>query len=361
MSTGQQTPRVLLHHGNTCDTRERGLVTPDASALRSPGSGSGPDPGDPLVATPVVASYRQQIELAAEELRRRLPGSTFRPFEPMARHTTFRIGGPADLFVQPTDGDDLTAAVAFAHAKGLPIRVIGNGSNLLVGDRGIRGLVVRLAPHFSEMEWREDGVIAGGGARLGKLVKTAAEMGLSGLESTVGIPGTLGGALATNAGTDTGCVGDLVVTATVLENGGRVAEWSAAQLAYRYRHSSICAAGAVVLSARLKLQPAPREEIWAKVERLRQKRAGRQPLRAWSAGSVFKNLRAVAAGKVLHRAGAKGLRVGDAQVSLKHANFFINRGRATAAEMRELIERVHALALRRYGVDLELEIELVGE
>jgi len=116
-----------------------------------------------------------------------------------------------------------------------------------------------------------------------------------------------------------------------------------------------------VVSARLLLQPAPKEEIRAKVERLRGKRAGRQPLRAWSAGSTFKNERAVAAGKVLHRAGAKGHRIGDAQVSMKHANFLVNRGRATAADVRELIKWAHALALRRYGIDLELEIEMVGQ
>jgi UDP-N-acetylmuramate dehydrogenase len=281
--------------------------------------------------------------------------------EPLARHTTFRIGGPADIFVQPLDAAELAEVVRFAREKGLPAKVIGNGSNLLVSDRGIRGIVVRLAPNFGEREWREDGVVAGGGARLGRLVKEATEVGLSGLESLVGIPGTLGGALAMNAGTDTGCIGDLVTGATVLEESGEVREWGAAQFAYRYRYSSVCAARAVVISARLRLAQAPREEIHAKVERLRQKRAGRQPLTAWSAGSVFKNPRGVAAGKVLDRAGAKAMRVGDAQVSTKHANFLLNRGRARAWEMRQLVERAHALALRRYGINLELEIEVVGE
>jgi UDP-N-acetylmuramate dehydrogenase len=313
-----------------------------------------------LVAAPVVVSVRHQIELAGAELSQRVRGSV-RLFEPMARHTTFRIGGPADIFVQPLDVADLVEVAAFAREKGLPLKMIGNGSNLLVGDRGIRGLVVKLAPRFSEVQWLEDGVTAGSGTRLGRLVKEATEAGLSGLESTVGIPGTLGGALATNAGTDTGCIGDLVVCATVLQDQGEVREWSASQLAYRYRYSSICGAKATVLAARLRLKPAPQEEIRAKVERLRQKRAGRQPLRAWSAGSVFKNPAGVAAGKVLDRAGAKGMRVGDAQVSTKHANFLINRGHARASDMRELIARAHALALRRYGIELELEIEVVGE
>ncbi|HUU53366.1 MAG TPA: UDP-N-acetylmuramate dehydrogenase [Armatimonadota bacterium] len=281
--------------------------------------------------------------------------------ESMARHTTFRIGGPADLFVQPLDGNDLGELIRFARAKGLPFKVIGNGSNLLVGDGGIRGIVARLAPNFSEVEWLEDGAVVGGGARLARLVKEAGEVGLSGLESTVGIPGTLGGALATNAGTDTGSISDLVVAATVLDEAGELREWTAAQFAYRYRYSSLGTSKATVVLARLRLEPAATEDIRAKVDRLRAKRAGRQPLRAWSAGSVFKNERAVAAGKVLDRAGAKGHRIGEAQVSRKHANFFINRGRATAEAMRELIAWSRARALRRYGISLELEIELVGE
>ena len=312
------------------------------------------------IAAAIDAIPRRQMELAEAELRSIVRGRVLRD-EPMARHTTFRIGGPADIFVQPLDVDDLAAVIHFARAKGLPFKVIGNGSNLLVGDGGIRGIVARLAPNFSDVEWLADGAVVGGGARLARLVKEAWEVGLSGLESTVGIPGTLGGALATNAGTDTGCIGDLVVGATVLNGEGEVCEWGADQFAYRYRYSSVSAAKAIVVSARLRLAPASREEIRAKVERLRAKRAGRQPLRAWSAGSVFKNPRGAAAGKVLDRAGAKGMRVGEAQISCKHANFLVNRGHAKAAEMRDLIERAHALALRRYGIDLELEIEILGE
>jgi len=312
------------------------------------------------VAAPVIAIPRRQVELAAAELRGSIRGRVLL-WEPMARHTTFRIGGPADIFVQPLDVDDLAAVIHFGRAKALPVKVIGNGSNLLVDDKGMRGIVVRLAPNFSQIEWREDGAVVGAGARLGRLVQEAAEVCLSGLESTVGIPGTLGGALATNAGTDTGSVGDLIVAATVFAGNGDVQQWTATQFAYRYRYSTVTSTKTTVVSAQLQLQPAPQEDIRAKMERLRQKRASRQPLRAWSAGSVFKNPRGVAAGKVLHRAGAKGLRVGDAQVSRKHANFLVNRGRATAADMRELIARAHGLALRRYDIDLELEIEITGE
>ena len=312
-----------------------------------------------VITAPVEAVPSRQIELVGAELGRIVRGRV-RLQEPMAPRTTFRIGGPADVFVQPADTECLANVIRFARAEGIPVRVIGNGSNLLVSDAGIRGIVVRLTPNFSEVTWLEDGAVVGAGARLAKLVKDAGEAGLSGLESAVGIPGTLGGALATNAGTDTGSIGDLVVSATVLEADGELREWQNSQFAYRYRHSTLGESGAIVISARLRLKPAPKDEIAAKASRLREKRAGRQPLGAWSAGSVFKNPRAVAAGKILDRGGAKGMRVGGAQVSPKHANFLVNRGRATSAEMRELIERAHALALRKYGIDLELEIELVG-
>ncbi len=308
---------------------------------------------------PVMVAAERDISLLAADLRARIRGAV-RLEEPMSKHTTFRIGGPADLFVQPQDAEDLAAVMRLAREKGLPAKVIGNGSNLLVSDSGIRGLVVRLAPSFREVKWLEEGVEAGAGVALQRLVKELAAARLSGLESTVGIPGTLGGALATNAGTDTGSIGDLVDKAIVLDERGEVCEWTCAHFAYRYRHSNLRTTKATVVSARLRLEPADPEEIRDKTERLRAKRAARQPLGAWSAGSVFKNPRGVAAGKVLDRAGAKGIRVGDAEVSRSHANFFINRGEARAAEVMALIERTHALALRRYGIDLELEIELVG-
>jgi UDP-N-acetylmuramate dehydrogenase len=311
-------------------------------------------------AAPVLVQSERQVELLVNELRARLRGQ-IRPQEPMRRHTTFHIGGPADVLIGPADLQDLVAVLHLAKRLGLPVKTIGNGSNLLVGDRGIRGLVVRLAPRFAEAEWKESSVEVGAGARLARLLKESAEVGLSGLESLVGIPGTVGGALAMNAGTDVGAIGDLVVGATVVDEFGTVRRLNAADLTYRYRHSALRGNGTIVVSAELRLTPAPPEEIHAKIERLYAKRAGRQPLSAWSAGSAFKNPRGVAAGKVLERAGAKGMRVGDAVVSHKHANFMINRGRATAAQMRDLIARAHDLALRRYAIDLEPEIEAVGE
>jgi UDP-N-acetylmuramate dehydrogenase len=312
-----------------------------------------------FVAAPTMVSPARQLESAARDLRGRVRGEV-RVAEPMARHTTFHIGGPADLFLVPTDVDDLVEAIRFARRQGLPLKLLGNGSNLLVGDGGIRGLVVRLAPHFSRVTWQEAGAVVGAGARLGKLLRDAAQAGLSGLESMISIPGTVGGALVMNAGTDTGSISDLVTAVTVVDETGEVRRLDACDLAYRYRHSAFHDGRLVIVEAELGLTPAAPDDILAKMARLRAKREGRQPLRSWSAGCAFKNPEGVAAGKVLERAGAKGMRVGDAEVSRKHANFIVNRRHATAAEVRELIARAHALAKRRYEIELELEVEMVG-
>jgi UDP-N-acetylmuramate dehydrogenase len=308
----------------------------------------------------VLVSEERLVERAALELRTRVRGRV-RLHEPMSRHTTFHIGGPADLLFEPVEVEDLVAGVQFAREKGLPLKLLGNGSNLLVSDRGIRGLVIRLAPHFSQVAWREDGAVVGAGMKLQRLLKDAAQVGLSGLESLVSIPGTVGGALVMNAGTDVGTIGDLVAGATVVDESGAVRHLEACELAYRYRHSVFQSGRLAVIEAELRLTPSDPESVTAKMERLRAKREGRQPLSAWSAGSAFKNPVGTAAGKILARAGAKGKRVGDAEVSRKHANFIINRRRATAAEVRELIAWAHALARRWYDIDLEPEIEQVGE
>lgn len=281
--------------------------------------------------------------------------------EPMARHSTFRIGGNADIFLQACGMEDARTALAWAKEKSLPLKVIGNGSNLLVSDRGIRGLVVHLGPGFDEMVFAADGVTVGAGVKLALVVNTSAKEGLSGLESTAGIPGTMGGALATNAGTDTGSIGDLVVEVTALDQSCNTAVYPRAELVYRYRWSSLSGAKLIILGAKLALQPSTPEEVRAKISRLLAKRAARQPIHHRSAGSIFKNPEAIAAGKLLDRAGAKGLCVGEAEVSLTHANFIINRGQAKAADVRALLEMCQQLVLQTFGVQLEPEVEFVGE
>ena len=281
--------------------------------------------------------------------------------EPMSRHTTFRIGGPADCLIEARCLDDVRAAVQWLSRTGLPAKVIGNGSNLLVADRGIRGGVIRLAAPLGAVEFNSESVIVGAGARLSRLIRAAAAAGWSGLESTVGIPGTVGGAIVTNAGTDTGSFGDLVTEVTLLDHRGQVVVLRNSELKYGYRSSILPNSRMIVIEARLRLTRARQEEIRAKMERLWHKRSRRQPLRQRCAGSVFKNPDLAPAGKLLDRAGAKGMRVGDAQVSLKHANFITNRGRATAADVRRLIGNLQELALRVHGLRLEPEIEFAGE
>lgn len=307
---------------------------------------------DELVLTQRISEIKELQEALRGEVRLN---------EPMSRHTTFRIGGCADIFIQPRDENDLRTAVAWLRAAGAPVRVIGNGSNLLVADAGIRGAVIKLAPAFAEIRFNSEGVVVGAGARLASVVNRCAEAGWSGLESTVGIPGTVGGAIVTNAGTDTGWIGDLVQAAVVMDQAGNTFDVRCAELDYGYRCSSLTLSRHAVLRARLRLSRADPIEVRAKMERLRVKRSSRQPLHCRSAGSVFKNLPQIAAGKLVDRAGCKGLRVGGAEVSSRHANFIINRGHATAADVRALMGEIQQRVLRIHGIWLEPEIELVGE
>ena len=295
-----------------------------------------------------------------KELQSALRGAV-RLNEPMSRHTTFRIGGCAEVFIQPADEDDLRAAVAWLRQVGMPFRVIGNGSNLLVADAGIRAAVIKLAPTFKDIRFNGEGVIAGAGAPLAAVVDRCARAGWSGLESTVGIPGTIGGALVTNAGTDTGSIGDLVQDAVVMDQAGNVFNIRCTELNYGYRCSSLTLSRHIVLRARLRLAKTDPVEVRSKMQRLHLKRSSRQPLDCRSAGSVFKNPPMIAAGKLVDRAGCKGLRVGDAEVSTKHANFIINRGQATADDVRALMGEIQERVLRVHGIWLEPEIELVGE
>jgi UDP-N-acetylmuramate dehydrogenase len=303
----------------------------------------------------------QTVTLAAlQTLEESLRGA-LRIDEPMALHTTFRIGGKADLFLSAWGIEDLRAAQTWAREQGVAIKVIGNGSNLLVADRGIRGLVVKLSKGFTGLRFSPEGLEVGAGAKLAKVVQASATEGYSGLESTVGIPGTMGGALAMNAGTDTGSIGDLVLEVTALDEYGQLAVYPRSQLIYRYRWSNFSGGKFIILGAKLALQKAPPAEVQDKIERLLQKRAARQPLKQKSAGSVFKNPEAIAAGKLLDRAGAKGMRVGEAEVSFGHANFIVNRGQATAAEVRGLIEKCQQLVRDNYGIELEREVEFAGD
>lgn len=280
--------------------------------------------------------------------------------EPLARHTTWGIGGPADFYVEVTSRDALDRLLAWAVQKQVPLFPIGQGSNLLVGDRGVRGIVVRLRGEFERIDVHPDGTVdAGAGAFLPQIARACAAAGLTGAEPFCGIPGTLGGGLMTNAGTPEGDLGGVVREVIALDGDGRERRLTAKDLRFGYRRSNLT--NHLVLSARLKLRPGNRNDILASVEKQLARRAERQPLGTKNCGSVFKNPPGDHAARLIEAAGLKGARSGDARVSPKHANFIENTGRATAADVRALIARVRADVREKFGVDLELEVWPVGD
>lgn len=316
----------------------------------------------------IVSSYKaEDIFVAAStitEVARELAATArgeVRRDEPMARHTSFRVGGPADLFLLPQDEEDLAVMLAVLWQAGVPVRVIGNGSNLLVADAGVRGAIIRLTPNFSSLCREGDVIIAGSGAKLARSVQFAAAEELSGLESTMGIPGTIGGALVMNAGTDVGTISDLIESAAFMTLTGERLEKRCDQLDYGYRCSALQSGELIVLSARLKLLPGSREDILAKMDRLEAKRTSRQPTRCHTAGSTFKNEVDIAAGKLIDYAGCKGHRIGGAEVSEMHANFIIAHPEATAADIRSLAVWMHRCVLEEFERDLQMEVEMIGD
>jgi UDP-N-acetylmuramate dehydrogenase len=284
-----------------------------------------------------------------------------RRYEPMARHTTFRVGGPADLFLAPADDADLSVMLTILYQARIPVLVIGNGSNLLVADNGLRGAVIHLPPSFGALTREGDIIVAGAAAKLAHAVHFAADEELSGLESTMGIPGTIGGALVMNAGTDIGSISDLVESAVFMTLSGERLEKNRDQLAYGYRASALQGSNLVVLSTRLRLVPGDRAAILAKMSRLEEKRTSRQPTRCHTAGSTFKNPPDIAAGKLIDRAGCKGHRIGGAEVSEKHANFIIAHHGVTAVDIRNLAYWMHHRVREEFARDLVMEIEIVGD
>ncbi len=290
-------------------------------------------------------------------------GGRVRVNVPMGELTTLRVGGPCDVLIEPSTDAELRAAVQWCARTNTPIKVIGNGSNLLAGDKGIRGAVIKLVPNFRETKWFEGGVIAGAGVKLGKLIHDAAEHQLSGLESVLGVPGTVGGALIMNAGTDVGSIGELVEELYALDrHHHELFTRPSKEMKYGYRSCALRGSDVVITGVKLRLVPGDKEEIYSKMRRLGEKRASRQPLGSPTAGSVFKNPEGgPAAGKLLDLAGAKGKRIGGAYVSRKHANWVINGGGATAADLRTLMDWMREVVQTVHGVDLEPEIELCGE
>jgi UDP-N-acetylmuramate dehydrogenase len=277
--------------------------------------------------------------------------------EPLASHTWFKLGGTAQYFAEPSSAEELAALVRRARDEGIPARLLGSGSNVLVREQGVPGLVVRLSmPAFSSISVQKEIVTAGGGAKLGHVISTTVREGLGGLETLVGIPGTLGGALHGNAGSRGGDIGQWTCHATLMTDTGEIVERKREELVFAYRESSLDEL--VILGARFQLEPDNPEELTKRMQKQWIVKKAAQPLDHQSAGCIFKNPRGMSAGMLIDQAGLKGTRVGAAEVSDRHANFIVVQEGATSDDVLKLSEQVRERVLERLGIELELEIEV---
>lgn len=281
--------------------------------------------------------------------------------EPMSRHTTFRVGGPADFFVTPKAKEEVRDVIRICKEAGMPYYIIGNGSNLLVSDAGYRGVIVQIYKEMNEVKVEGDLVKAQAGALLSGIAAKALGAELSGFEFASGIPGTIGGACVMNAGAYGGEMKDVLESVTVLTGEGKIIELSRNELELGYRTSVIAKKGYIVLGAVLKLERGDGEKIKTYMDELKEKRVTKQPLEYPSAGSTFKRPEGYFAGKLIQDSGLKGFTVGGAQVSEKHSGFVINKGNATAADVMELIRQVTAKVKEDTGVTMEPEVKQIGE
>ena len=302
----------------------------------------------------VVRKFQKKnLEAAVAGLRGGVTfGASLRPY------TSFRIGGPADVLVEPADVEDVRRLARQARAAKVPLFVVG-GTNLLIRDGGVRGIVVSLSNLRAVREEPDCVLYAEGGVGMPTLIGQAIRRGLSGLEWAAGIPGTVGGCVVMNAGTRLGEMKDSVKAVKLVTMQGQVVELPAASIPFQYRSAGL--PKGIVVGVWLRLRQGVREEIQKVVRDYLHYRKDTQPLTMHSAGCVFKNPRNDSAGRLLEVAGLKGMRVGDAEVSVKHANFIVNHGQATAADVIELIRTVRRMIKRKTGVRLDLELKIVGE
>ena len=294
------------------------------------------------------------------ELQNVMGGSGIFMEEPMKKHTTFRVGGPADVLVQP-DETALAAILALCRQYHVSYSFIGNGSNLLVGDKGIRGVVIEMTDPMGNIEVDGTQITAQAGAMLSKIANTAASNGLGGMEFAAGIPGSVGGAVVMNAGAYGGEMKYIIERVYVLDENGAQLELDRTALNLGYRHSCIPEKKYIVTKVVLELVPRDEVEIRSKMKDLNEKRAEKQPLQYPSAGSTFKRPEGYFAGKLIMDAGLRGYQVGGAQVSEKHCGFVINKGDATAADICQLMRDVADKVQAQFGVVLEPEVKMIGE
>lgn len=283
------------------------------------------------------------------------------PAEPMTKHTSFHIGGPAELMAQPQSEAELQSLLLKAAEAAVPVTLVGNGSNLLVRDKGIRGLVIKLGSMLRDIKVSGNVLTFGSGVSLAQASKKAAELGLSGMEFAVGIPGSIGGAVYMNAGAYDGEMSKVVKSVRVMDAAGEVSELSAGELDFGYRHSALQGSSKIVTSVTVELVAGDKQAIAEKMADFSNRRITKQPLELPSAGSMFKRPPGYFAGTLIDQTGLKGYTVGGAQVSTKHAGFVVNIGGATAADVLQLISDVQAKVFAAHGVHLETEVLVLGE
>ncbi len=281
--------------------------------------------------------------------------------EPMDRHTTFRIGGPAQYFVTPQTTEELGQVVLLCNAEKMPYFVMGHGSNLLVSDKGMRCVVIQLYQNFCNYRIDGERVYAQAGVMLCKLGVATKEASLTGFEFAAGIPGTLGGAVMMNAGAYGGEMKDVVESVQLMDRDGNLIEKSGVEMDFSYRHSIVEEENYIVIGATLKLEKGDKKSIEDRMEELAVARKTKQPLEYPSAGSTFKRPEGYFAGKLIMDAGLRGYQVGGAQVSEKHCGFVINKGNATAADVLTLVDDVKKKVFEEFQVELEPEVKMVGE
>ena len=279
--------------------------------------------------------------------------------EAMAKHTSYGIGGPAKAYITPRDKDDLSQILQFANQHGIATYFVGSGSNLLVADEGIDGLVITLGKSLKHLEITGATVFAESGVMLGKMVKECIGLNLSGVESMIGVPGTLGGALVMNAGAFGGEISNCLKHVTVMKMDGQEKQYQPGDISFSYRHSTF-PDDEIVISAEFELIQSDKETVQEKRAVASGGRKATQPLRFRSAGSVFKNPKEGAAGYYIDQAGLKGTKVGDAEISPIHANFFVNHGKAKASDVVALIRLARETVHDKFGIMLDLEVKPLG-
>ncbi len=276
---------------------------------------------------------------------------------PLAKETWYGLGGPADYFIRPENTEQLAQVVKRCNENKVPIYVLGYGSNLLVSDQGVRGAVIQLkGEKFSQISFVKEQVIAGAGVELSRLILTCAKKGLSGLEPLTGIPGSIGGAVRMNSGGNFGDIGTVVESVTLMDKEGKVSEKKKPDLQFDYRQTNITAK--FILEARINMTAGDPEQITKTIKENWVYKKNNQPLNTVNSGCVFKNPRGLSAGAMIDRAGLKGMQIGGAIVSEKHANFFIAQKGCTSHDVLRLIDVVKEKVLKQFNVELELEIEI---